>query len=120
MSGRLARMLVLCGAVGAVASSSLASQAADHGCKVTSRSEELVVLVCPKGLKLEAWRDASVQACETRKVCNVWIWDNPADAPANSPAKDSDIPRASVDKVKAVWVNGVARMLQVTKKPAAN
>jgi hypothetical protein len=89
--------------------------AADHGCKVTSRSDAIVVLVCPQGLDMKAWRDASVEACKGRQNCNVWIWDDPAKAPTNSPAKDSDIPRASVDASKGVWVNGTQTLLQARK-----
>jgi len=101
-------------AAAALASGPAAAQPAGKaGCNVSSRNETVVVLVCPKGLQPEAWRDASVASCQDRPRCNVWIWDDAAKAPAKAPATDADMPKANAVAARAIWTHDTQNMILV-------
>ena len=80
------------------------AQAQPAACQVKDSSAAVVLMVCPPGTNAQAWRAAGLQACATRKDCNVWIWDDAADVPAKSPVTDADLPKDRTAKAVAIWV----------------
>lgn len=80
-------------------------------CAVKTRSERVVIMVCPPGLDREGWQSAGKSACEAGKRCNVWIWDDKKKAPADAPANDAEMPRDRTAAAVAVWVNSSGNLI---------
>jgi hypothetical protein len=72
-------------------------------CTIRSRSQRLVLLLCPAGLDREALQLAGENACKPRVTCNAWIWDDAARMPAVAPATDAELPKHLTAQAVAVW-----------------
>ncbi len=86
-----------------------------RGCEATKRSDAVVIVVCPRGLAQEVWREAGKRACGQSTVCNAWIWDDATKAPATAPAKDSDLPKTATAHAVAVWANDSQSLLVIKR-----
>ncbi len=84
-------------------------------CKLQSDAEALAVLICEKGWTEKSLRDAGKSVCGARTLCNVWIWDDAAKAPKNSPKKDADIAKTEAAAAAAVWANDSQSLLVLSK-----
>lgn len=85
-------------------------------CSVKSRSDRVVILVCPPGASQEVLRSAGVAACQGHTAgCNAWIWDNPTKAPMKAPAIDTDMPKSTTGSARAVWLNESQSLMEVRK-----
>ncbi len=84
-------------------------------CKVTARSQNLALVLCPTGLGREALQSAGEEACKMRVRCNAWIWDDPARLPAAAPATDAELPKESTGHAVAVWVQDSKRLMSVRR-----
>ncbi len=84
-------------------------------CGVKSRSEGIVVVVCPASATPKAMRDAGVAACQGLKPCNAWIWDDAAKAPAKAPGSESDLSKGEVRDARAVWMNDSQNLMMLEK-----
>lgn len=100
------------------APASAQAQAQDKpDCEVRDRSEELVLMICKSGSTPTQWRAAAQATCgEEGRRCNVWIWSNPADAPAKAPKTDAEIPKQHSAKAVAVWAHDSQTLLQIRKR----
>jgi hypothetical protein len=91
------------------------AQSATAGCEVKSRSDAVVVMVCPASSDADAWRKASIAACGDKPYCNVWIWDDATKAPTSAPARDADMPRSQAGAALAVWANDSKSLLSLKR-----
>jgi hypothetical protein len=103
-------------AVACVAPASAAGDAAG-ACKVTSRSDKVVIVVCPARSDPTVWRTAGVAACADKITCNAWIWDDAASAPGRAPVEDKSMPKDAARKAKAIWVHDSEQLIQVRPAP---
>ena len=89
-----------------------------EACTVKSRSERVVVVVCPKGQNQDQLRAAGTAACKGNTGgCNAWIWDDASKAPTKAPAVDADMPKATAGSARAVWLNDSQSLMELRKAP---
>ena len=106
--------VVLCGLIGSVSAAPVAAEAGS--CSVKSRSERVVIVVCPPGATQDVLRTAGVAACKSHATgCNAWIWEDPAKAPMKAPAIDTDMPKTTTGTARAVWLNESQSLMEVRK-----
>lgn len=75
-------------------------------CRTRSSSDNVVVVVCPPGLKPEAWKTAGVAACVLDfGTCNAWIWDDVKLAPQTAPDNDVELSESQILNAVAIWDN---------------
>jgi hypothetical protein len=91
------------------------ASAADGPCSVKNRGAAVVVMVCPAKLPPEALRAAGIQGCKGRKVCNAWIWDDAAKAPAKSVDTDQDLPKSATGSARAVWISEGEQLMELQR-----
>ncbi|PZW47075.1 hypothetical protein C8P66_107113 [Humitalea rosea] len=95
------------------------AQAQSGACVIKSRSETLVVMVCPPRADAVAWRSAGQAACAARNICNVWIWDDATKAPPLAPRTDAGLSRANSGAAVAIWVNDSASLVLLRRAAPA-
>lgn len=90
-------------------------QKAAGDCTIKARSDAVVILVCPAFSKAEVWRRAGEAACETKQVCNAWVWDDSAKAPDKAPKIDSQLSKINSVEAVAIWVNDSKSLMTLKK-----
>lgn len=106
---------VLIGQAGPLQAATPGSAAAGS-CSVKSRSERVVIVVCPRGATQDVLRAAGVAACQGYTgSCNAWIWDDADKAPDKAPAVDADLPKATAGSARAVWLHDVQGLMEMRK-----
>jgi hypothetical protein len=88
-----------------------AGQAAD--CRVKSRSDAVIVMVCPSTSDAAKWQAQATSACGEKKFCNVWIWNDADIAPAKAPTSDADMPKEAAKRAVAIWANDSSSLIKV-------
>jgi hypothetical protein len=85
-------------------------------CTEKSRSERVVVMVCPAGATPAAMKAAGQAACKGKTGgCNAWIWDDASKAPMKAPAIDTDMPKTTTGNARAVWLNDSQSLMELRK-----
>ncbi len=84
-------------------------------CTVKARSDAVVIMVCPVRATADTWRVAGEAACESKQLCNAWVWDNNAKAPEKAPATDAELPKSSSSAAVAIWVNDSKSLVKLKK-----
>jgi hypothetical protein len=87
-------------------------------CTVKSRSDAVVLLLCPPQADAELWRMAGEAACSTRAACNAWIWDDATKVPDKAPATDAELPKQRTAAAVAVWVNDSKSLMTLKRNRA--
>lgn len=113
--------IFLASALLAAAGFSLTAGADDHGgpCSVQDRSEAVVIMICPAALSEDDLRTAGQKACGEELFCNVWIWNDAADAPDVAPETDGELDKAKTSLATAIWVND-SESLVLVRRSARN
>ncbi len=88
-------------------------------CTIKARSDAVVIMVCPVRSTADTWRVAGEAACESKQLCNAWVWDNNAKAPDKAPATDAELPKSSSSAAVAIWVNDSKSLVKLKKTAAA-
>jgi hypothetical protein len=90
--------------------------ATEAACKVKSRSDRVVVMVCPPSATAAVMKAAGEAACKGKTGgCNAWIWDDAAKAPPKAPAIDTDMPKTTTGNARAVWLHDSQNLMEVRK-----
>lgn len=84
-------------------------------CVTKSRSDAVAVVVCPPNTAQAELRAAGMAACKDRTVCNAWIWEDAAKAPAQAPAVDKDLPKATAGAARAVWIHDGQQLMELRR-----
>ena len=85
-------------------------------CNVIASKLGLIVLVCPEGLTDTELQAAGQRACgPTMWLCNAWIWDDVAAAPADVPLGNNNLDEDAVRQAVAVWVNDAQSLIKIRK-----
>ena len=92
-----------------------AARAEQSDCQVRRGGGNVIVLICPTSFKTDALSVAGKKACGDTTLCNAWIWDDPAKAPAAAPFSDSGLTEAQAADAVAVWINDSQRMMVIRK-----
>lgn len=92
-----------------------AADARAPSCTVRAQSDALVVMVCPPTAGAPQWRAAAESACKARTTCNVWIWDDALQAPAEAPASDEQLPKSMTRNAVAVWANDSKSLINLRR-----
>lgn len=87
-------------------------------CTIKARSDAVVIMVCPAFADLNAWRVAGEAACESKQLCNAWLWNDNAKAPDRAPMTDADLPKSSSATAVAIWVNDSKSLVKLKKTSA--
>lgn len=95
-----------------------AAPADASSCKVRSRSEAVVVMVCTGGFDAPAVQAAAAEACGSRQACNVWIWDAESRAPVQAPKSDAELDKSKAAQAIAVWANDSKSLMRIRSAPA--
>ena len=88
-------------------------------CTVKARSDAVVIMVCPVLSNAEVWRMAGEAACESKKACNAWVWDDDAKAPDKAPKTDAQLPKSTSAQAVAIWVNDSKSLVKLKKAGAS-
>jgi hypothetical protein len=94
-----------------------AAATASAECRVKSRSDAVVVMVCPPAASDARWQADAANACREKKFCNVWIWNDADKAPTKAPASDAEMPKEAAKRAVAIWANDSNSLMKV--RPAA-
>jgi hypothetical protein len=109
------QLLALAGAA-LLAQAPAAQAAPEAACAVKSRSERVVVMVCPASATPAVMKAAGQAACKDKTGgCNAWIWDDASKAPMKAPAIDTDMPKTTTGAARAVWLNDSQSLMEVRK-----
>ena len=73
----------------------------------------LAGVLCPADLTIEELAEAGRLACEDRRPCGAWIWDNPEYVPAELPDAHDKLPKLSVQNALAIWVADKNEMIKL-------
>ena len=115
-AGYLVAVLLVFANFGGVANSAENASQSAPTCDVVASKLGLIVLVCPEGLSEEELQAAGQKACgPTMWVCNAWIWDDAAAAPADVPLGNNNLDEAAVKQAVAVWVNDAQSLIKIRK-----
>jgi hypothetical protein len=116
--GSRVSMLLVCSMLAATAPAGAAepvTASPASSCAVKTRSDHVVIMVCPPGMNRDDWQSAGKSACEADKRCNVWIWDDAGKAPDAAPATDDVLPKKLTAVAVAVWVNDSRNLIILSR-----
>lgn len=85
------------------------------GCRVQEQNGRVAVVICPRGLTQEQWREAGEQACVNRKPCNAFIWDDAKNAPSFAPKYPTEVPHENFLAAVSIWDNDTKQMYIISK-----
>ena len=89
--------------------------ASDAQCELKGQNGMVTMLLCPEGLSAEDMAEEGRIACGERKPCGAWIWTEETAIPKDTPASHDELPKESVQKALAIWVNEAERLVSVSK-----
>lgn len=73
-------------------------------CTVRDRNGMITLVICPPGLDAAALQRAGQAACDGRRPCLAWIWDDPEAVPAVAPPTSEELGGEALAAARAVWV----------------
>lgn len=100
-------------AIALLAASPLVAQ--DSQCTAKGSNGMVTLVLCPEGLDNAALRDAGIAACEGRKPCGAWIWDDAQAMPRTAPDSHEKLTKAEIGSAIAVWVNDADQLILLSE-----
>jgi hypothetical protein len=90
---------------------------AEPACELKGENGMVSMLLCPEELEAEQYAAEGRIACEGRAPCGAWIWTDVAAVPAEAPDAHDKLPKESVQKAVAIWVNDNQQLMMLKKEP---
>jgi hypothetical protein len=84
---------------------------------VSVNSDSSVAVVrCPSAGTPETWQAAGISACNGKRRCNAWIWDDAAKMPKMAPATDGGLLKTESRSARAIWINDAQQLVVVKQQ----
>ena len=80
------------------------ASALPEGCRETSATTIISVLVCPSGLEDATLAEAGRAVCGAALPCGAWIWTDDSFAPPSAPENHDGLTKAQILSSRGVWI----------------